>query len=202
MNRPATSNALAPRGRASFTLIELLVVTTILGVLVGVIGACIASGIRVWDTARKFNTIEADAIVALEMMERDLRNTFPYGRIRFHGDARSVTMPGIVQGPEEQGSGLGTVGYSVDRGAGALVRTAGLYGGGEGLAETVARNVRQLDLEYYRIDRPKGQPPQWQQQRGAATNLPDKVMVRLTLDTDSGPVELSRAVIVPLGGQE
>ena len=42
--------------------------------LIGTIGACLAAGIRVWDRARSFNVLENEAVMGLELMERDLRN--------------------------------------------------------------------------------------------------------------------------------
>ena len=55
-----STNAIGENRKSGLTLIELLVVIAILAVVGGIIAASLAGGIRVLDTARRFNRLEGD----------------------------------------------------------------------------------------------------------------------------------------------
>ena len=88
------------RSRKAFTLIELLVATSIVVVVAGVIGACLAGGIRTWDAARDFTVVEADALIDLEIMQRDLMNAIRFKGIGFKGSKTRMSFPALLDGDE------------------------------------------------------------------------------------------------------
>ena len=53
------------KSSSGFTLVELLVVCTILAIVISAIAACLAGGIRVWDSARSFHVGESDTMLAM-----------------------------------------------------------------------------------------------------------------------------------------
>jgi prepilin-type N-terminal cleavage/methylation domain-containing protein len=185
--------------RGAFTLIEVMVVLLILGVTIAVIGACLAAGIRVWDSARTFGAVESDALLAIEQIGRDLRNTFEFNDIPFEGDERAVAFPGIVRTGAEGASRLGRIRYALDTAEHRLIRETAVYDGRGNLEkerrEALAGGVRELALAYW-------QTPRDDSPAGTATNLPAAVDITMTLIT--GPEEpempLTRTVRLPTGG--
>ena len=68
--------------KKGFTLIELLVSTSILGIIGLTILATFGSGFQVYERVDNFGGAQAEILLALEEIERDLRNVLT-GRKRF-----------------------------------------------------------------------------------------------------------------------
>ena len=192
-----------------FTLIELLVVSAIVGVVVAVIAACLAGGLRVWDRTRTFAVMEADAVIALRIMERDLMNTFPFYGMRFDGGPTGLSFPGRVTvarpGPDgvervEEGTRIGGVRYWFDPQQGTLFRHASEYPQGEtaaGVAEALLSNLEGVGLQYgVRASQRRGGQA-WQDNWDSETNFPARVRIRLTFSRDESAVNITRTVLVP-----
>jgi prepilin-type N-terminal cleavage/methylation domain-containing protein len=190
--------------RHGFTLIELLVVTAILGVLIAAIAACLFGGIRVWETARRFNVVEADAALALRIFQKDLVNTFLFAGIPFKGQAGEVTFPCLsVQAGmrgELEGSGrIAAARYHLDEARG-LLRATQFYEAnnemGRPQEEKLLSGPLELRLQYYAF--PQGAESAagaWQETWDSATNLPGAVRVDLAF-ADGGRV--SRTIVLPI----
>lgn len=206
MNR--TRDADAPRGTGrrpaarGFTLLELLIVTAILGVVVATVGACIAAGIRVWEEARVFSALESRSLLGLEILERDLRNTFVFYGIPFSGEDRDLSFPGLMSVPSadaESGRDLpgvviGRVGYTLESAGGELVRTVSPYASLEGVdavQETVIEGVDRLSFTYVEGGE---RVRSW----SSSTNLPDRVDIRLFLEEGEDRLEIERTVLLPV----
>jgi prepilin-type N-terminal cleavage/methylation domain-containing protein len=197
---------------SAFSLIELLIVTAILGVVIGVLGACIAGGLRVWDTARAFQNAEAGAVLGLEVLERDLMNAVPLYAVPFNGNAAGIEMAGPMADAEGR-TRLGTIRYRYDRSAGRLLRAAWAFPGeppDENRGEALLTRLRGLDWEFCVVrersdetdptddeSAPAERIADWS---GEATNLPAAVRVRLTLDQDEPPLRLERTIVRAVGG--
>lgn len=122
--------------RSAFTLIELLIVSAILGVIVFVIGACIAAGVRVWDAARVFNDADSQALFGLAVMEKDVSSAFPFGPIPFKGDVEKISFVGLKTGKDADPFAVTTVQYSFDVRRKSLARREWPYpDGNEGQAD-------------------------------------------------------------------
>ena len=90
--------------RAGFTFVELLVAATMLAVLMVGLGAHLRGGIAVWRRASALADTLQRRRVALEMLERDLRNALVYDeRPDAYGD-----QPGLLPLPQ---FGAGTLAY-------------------------------------------------------------------------------------------
>ncbi|MBN1557400.1 MAG: prepilin-type N-terminal cleavage/methylation domain-containing protein [Lentisphaerae bacterium] len=164
----------------AFTLLELLIVVAILSVVIGVVAACLTSGMRVWEEARAFSLGEAEADLALIQFERDVRNMFPFYGIPFEGEAEAVTLSGRV-GREDSPDRPGGIRYRFDRAAGALLRETWPFpaAGPEPRPETLVDDVAQAALDYFVVPPGEGASEgQWMTQ---TTNMPRAVRLSLRL---------------------
>jgi len=188
-----------PHSLSAFTLIELLIVTAILAVVIGVIGACLAGGIRVWDSAQTFNTLERDAFVGLTLMEKDLMNALPIYAIGFDCQASSLKFPALLESDEVLE--VGTVEYSLDESVRALKRREEAYPQGEEQAERLVENVEIMELAYFRLVSVEGQTVEWREIDAGATNFPDKVEITLALADGDRTIAITKTVLMPVRGR-
>ena len=201
-----------------FTLIELLVVIAILAVVATAIGACLAAGIRAWDAARDFSSVETDALIDLEIMQRDIMNTFRYHDIKFLGSKVLVSFPCLVRArdPDDAGLGdeperagtkhIGTVRYSYNKEKLSLFRKTWRYPGSQADVEdpgsVVIGNLAGVTFEYYRLSPEPGQPGTWVGSWTEETNLPARVRIGLTFAGDARPAGITRTIIIPTAKRE
>lgn len=180
--------------RNAFTLIELLIVVSIMSIVIGVIGACLSGGIRVWDSARVFNDLEADAFIALNILEKDIRNSLSVYAVGFDGKESSVAFPAYID--SEDGRGIGRVNYEFDQVKHALLRVESSWQGRDGRSELLLENVKDLSFTYYQVS-----TSAWNSVGETVTNFPDKVGVKLLLGRGEREVEIERSVLLPLQGR-
>ena len=178
--------------QAGFTLIELLVVCAILAVVIAAIGACLAGGVRVWDTARRFHVGESEAILAMEHMSRDLGGTFVCPEITFHAERQEISFPGIVPGGDNKEGSLGTITYTFKQGQGTLTRESAVYPDGRVRSEVLLSNAQDLQC--------KAEPPQGVYGL-ANTGLPARVEIEIVILEYDQIMKLSRTVSMPAGGR-
>lgn len=108
------SNARRTQG---FTLVELLLVAAMLGAVGLTIVATFAGGLKIFNRMESYTAAKADVLLALEKMERDLRNTFPLKGMDFVGDAKRMTFPAVrkdLTGKAQAQGALGSVSYYRD----------------------------------------------------------------------------------------
>ena len=189
-----TSNVQHPM---AFTLIELLIVTAILGVVIGAIGACLAGGIRVWDSARTFNLLERDGSIGLAVMEKDLMNALPIHAIGFEGREDAVKFPALLTAGDDVQ--VGSVEYSFDEYDRALVRREWSYEGVEVRKERLMENVEDVAMTYFRP--PEGDEATWKERDAPATNFPGKVEVALSLADDERTFNFAKTILLPVREQ-
>lgn len=177
---------------AAFSLIELLVVTAIIGVVVAAIGACLAGGIRVWDSARTFNETEAETLVAFRLMRKDLANTFRFPGIPLTGDGEQLEMAGVQVSPPEPGADealtgrVGAIAYRWDRSGRTWLREWIPFAWDESdlrrtLTEVLVRDVRGVALQYAAAPEAGGGELRWAEAWSNPTNLPVAVQVELSV---------------------
>lgn len=189
--RPAVSVC---RRRCGFSLLELLVVVMIMAVAIAAVGASLAAGIRVWDVARHFGEAEAEALLAMEELARDLRSAVELDALPFAGQAQTVAFGGLIRRGDPPAARLGRIRYYRDAGENRLVRETTEWRGGTQF-EVEQREVRAgavLGLTFAYSDT-FGEPVE-----GLATNLPRRITVTLTLDPGEGQVPLElRQILRP-----
>jgi len=103
-----------------FTLIELMVAASIIGLIGLTILTTFGSGFYVYERVQSFGGVQADVLLSLEEMEKNLRNLFPSSTIGFEGDAQSIAFPTIVEtietvdAEEVVTSSVGKISYYLD----------------------------------------------------------------------------------------
>ena len=177
-----------------FTLIELLIVVSIMVIIVGVIGACLSGGIRVWDSARVFDDLESEAFIAMDIMEKDIRNSLSVYSIGFEGKQSSVRFPAYIT--SDKGRSIGSVTYEYDKSKHFLVRTEQLEKHDDLVVEMMLDNVNALEFRYYQMS-----DSVWQNMGETVTNFPDKVDVKLFLVNGEREVFIERKILLPLQGR-
>lgn len=86
------------RLRAGFTLVELMVVATLFSLIAFAMASSFVSGMRLWDRAQQRDAAQTDALLALEVMARELRQSVNVPLVTFQGTAHQVSFPALVQG--------------------------------------------------------------------------------------------------------
>jgi len=103
-----------------FTLIELMVAASILGMIGLAILTTFGSGFSVYERVQAFGGVQADALLALEEMERDIRNIFPFPSVAVEGEKDRFAFPAVVDTVSEEGGeavtrpSVGKVAYFLD----------------------------------------------------------------------------------------
>jgi len=165
------------------------VVTAILGLVIGVIAASLGGGIRTWDTARRFGRIEAQAAIALDVLERDLANAFHFHDVPFQGSTGTAAFPGRVEAGEAGGEPfwqIGTIRYRFDPEREALLRLAWTYPSSEppaGRSELLLSDVKNLAFSYRAGNGGSGTAA-WDDSWNSATNFPIAVRLELTFPAE------------------
>lgn len=177
-----------------FTLIELLIVVSIMAVIIGVIGACLSGGIRVWDSARAFNDLESDAAIAMDIMGKDIRNSLSVYRIGFKGNRDSISFPAYID--TDKGRSVGSVKYELDKYTHILSRIEKTWRDVDLSEERLLNNVKALDFTYYIVS-----TSVWQSAGESITNFPDKIDISLLLSKGEREVSVTRHVLMPVQGR-
>lgn len=192
-----------PEAASGFTLIELLVVGAILGVVATAIGLGLSAGLRVWENARAVQDEDGPTLLALSVLERDLRNSFPFYAVPFEGSPDSVSFPVrrvVSKAPKDtvlpEGGRIGRVSYRYDASRRALVRREEGFPAGPAREETLLNRVSQFRLRYARIeDAPIGA---WQETWMVASNSPPRVLVGLSRTSAAGTGRWERTILIPV----
>ena len=195
-----------------FTLIELLVAASILGLIGLAILTTFGSGFHVYERIQSYGGVQADVLLALEEMERDLRNIFPSSVIPFEGDDQSIRFPAViealqqVEGEETVVFSLGQMSYYVEstheEGAVLIQEQLGysraLSGmkAGEG-REHVLTSVKDLKFSYYAFDGEEGTYGWEDTWPAEKKSHPAGVRIELTFHDGSRDIQLVRTVVIP-----
>lgn len=202
------------RDTLAFTLIELLVVTAILGLLIAVIAACLNGGLKVWDEAKSFHTSEADAQIGLELLNKDLVNTFLFADIPFDGTEHRLSFPGfsgvgdatgVASGVTQKDPSewrIGFVNYVFNASRRELRRETGDYKTGTTDAENmrterVMTDVVEVSFRYRKGLQGSGAGA-WQTEWHSRTNLPLAVGITVKGGEGTRRFVLLRTVVIPV----
>lgn len=194
-----------------FTLIEVMISASILGVISLAVLTTFGSGLHVYERVQSYGGRQADVLIGLEEMERDLRNAIPFSAVKFTGDAQSIEFPIIVDSvvqAEEGGKLVPTVGkvsYSLKGGlkASVLMRGQSEYGQayskrsvGDG-QERVLADISGLHFSYYYFDKEteeSGWKDDWSTEE---ENIPVAVKVEVVYEGRGQEIQLARTVMIP-----
>jgi hypothetical protein len=187
------------RGRTGFSLIELLVTAVLTAAAAMAIVAAITGGLRVWERSRTLGAEQRDRLIALETLERDVRNALRFRPIPFEGAGRAVTLPGLLPAVDAEGQRyqrIGAVRYALDSRGQALTRKTWAYPLPEppGAGEVLMPRVLELRFDY--LDgRTAGQSwlPSWRD----PTNRPRAMRVVVVEGQGKNRVETQRTIVLP-----
>src|SRR3989338_4090918 len=84
-----------------FTLIEFMVAASILGFIGLAILTTFGSGCSVYERVQAYGGAQADALLALEELERDVRNIVPISTIPVEAEADRIAFPAVIETYEE-----------------------------------------------------------------------------------------------------
>jgi hypothetical protein len=148
---------------------------------------------------------ESESIIGLQIMERDLMNAVPFYAVSPSGGRTemsfaSIIVPGAEVAAAAKGDiaarRIGTVSYTFDAGARALLRTQAAYGGAAERAERIVSGLTDINMEYYRQEGGKGTGV-WQGSWSDPTNLPVAVSITLSFADREGGIKST--VVLPMG---
>ncbi len=187
-------------------MFEVLIVVAILGIVITVIGACLAAGMRVWDTVRQYSKSEPQLAMACVMMERDVINAFSFHAMVFSGTVDGVCVPAMVRGAEATSAAesgfdikhIGSVRYFWIKDRQTLGRKEWVYPVSEPpdtAAEIVAESVVRLQWRYAAAS---DAPGVWRDTWTDPSNMPQRVKMEAELSPGSGGYRMERTVVRPV----
>ena len=75
---------------------EMLVVATIFAVIGLAMASSFVSGMRLWGRAQHRDAVPTDALLALEVMARELRESVDFPKVQFEGHAHELSFPAVL----------------------------------------------------------------------------------------------------------
>lgn len=186
------------------TLLELLLATALVSVAALVVAQAFAAGFRVWHRASQLGGNYADAVIALESLQLEVRNTIPCRLTAFRGGTTWLEIPSLVTGSGTPAIGdqPGVIRYEFQGAGGTLDRivTPCVDTGvaGESRREALAAGVEGMALLY--ADRADGAQAtlSWVPMWVGRTNNPAAVKVVLSGKQGAERFELERTISLPV----
>lgn len=194
-----------------------MIAASILGLIGLAILTTFGSGFSVYERVQAFGGVQADALLALEELERDVRNIIPLATIPVEAEADRIAFPSIIETyKEEEGDVEATVHASVGKvayfleGQGfegkVLKKSTQDYSGALSAgtdstnAEETLVTVNNLAFRYYSYD-PEEQKYSWDGTwSDGGGSILKGVEVTLTYQDLNREVQLVRAVLIPASG--
>lgn len=192
------------RSRGGMTLLELLIATALAAVAALVVAQAFAAGVRVWSRANQLSGHYADAVLALEGLQQDLRNTLPSRQVSFRGGQTWIEIPALIPLAGRSGSGdqPGVIRYEYDATSQKLERlsTPHMVGGAAEVArrEDVAGGVKSVSFSYAGLSGGSGSALAWERGWEGRTNTPVAVKVMWRGQQGEAPFEFEQTVVLPV----
>ncbi len=186
---------------SAFSLIELIVVLLMMGTVGSVVIACFMGGVRAYERARDFGSGEADAALALDVMERDLKNAVMVPGLPFEGDLLKMRFATIATESEATSGdriSVAVVQYGERMGDG-IVRLVEIPGESPveiDVGDSLLSGNVAMRLAYYGSGDGRGEAG-WVESWQSESNLPRQVRVRLS-GGELATAVLERTIIVPV----
>lgn len=86
----------------AFTLIEMIIVAAIFSIIGVGVAASFVSGMEIWGRARNVGFRQSNALIALEMIAQELRQSVNISYVNFTGTETAMTFP-VVRGSSVMG---------------------------------------------------------------------------------------------------
>ena len=85
--------------QSAFSLMELLVVIAIMGLIVVVVLSTLRGGMRLYERLKAGSNQQREVLLAMEAMEKKIRNACPFAIIGFNGDECHLSFPFLLTIP-------------------------------------------------------------------------------------------------------
>ncbi len=169
----------AGRGGSGFTLIEVLVVTALFAIIGVSLFQSFSMGLKVWKRASRPNFSYRKAVLSLERMARELRQSRGYPNTTFQGDDEGLSFASVVYGKvynltyEYKQQGLWRH---------AKVLSAGWDAGQE---REAVPGIADMEFTYYGYDAPSSSYIFFDEWDGAVKGRPMAVRVVVDLEDET-----------------
>jgi len=180
-----------------FTLIELLITGSVMGIIALAIFSTLSMGLKAYHRLQYYGLVQADVLLSLEKMERDLRNARNLIDIQFVGENNKVSFAGGI-GPQG-GPDLGRISYYFDARDHAFIKkeedySSAVYEGSTGQRRFEAlASVKNLVFSFCSVN-----PETWQDSWPSGSGVPQAVRIKITFKGSHKDVEITRTVVMPL----
>lgn len=185
----------SPGRGAGFTLIELSIAAAIGVLVIAAVVTAFAGGLRVWERLRGGSSDLMDTAMAIEWLQRDLRNATGTRLASFEGRADELRMPVLVDVPGlvPGGRSLLEVTYAVRKETRTFERrlTALAPGGAAPGGDALIAGVESVRFAY------RGGGSGGQSSWSSVTNRPGAVDVAIRFGPDRGNLEIRRTIVIP-----
>ena len=85
--------------QSAFSLMELLVVIAIMGLIILVVLSTLRGGMRLYERLKAGSNQQLEVLLAMEAMEKRIRNACPFALIGFNGDEWHLSFPFLLTIP-------------------------------------------------------------------------------------------------------
>ncbi|MFH1856003.1 MAG: prepilin-type N-terminal cleavage/methylation domain-containing protein [Candidatus Omnitrophota bacterium] len=114
-----------------FTLLELLIAMSIAAVAAVTALTLFSKGIDIWQTARFKSPAKYNAVLFLEDVDKELKNSINFSEIEFEGETRQINFPAIVKQYKDEYTQVleivGWVKYSFDKDKKSIYKSKSAY---------------------------------------------------------------------------
>lgn len=197
-----------------FTLVELLIAASILGMIALAVLSAFATGFHAFERVQAFGGARAQVLLALEEMEKDLRNTFRLAQIPFEGGTQKAAFPAIVTDVDDEGNGVvspGRKSYYFDSQEKVLMVQEEDYvqahAESPAAAPVVLAPIENLKFQYYfyiktiKQDGKESIEYGWKDVWGQDDGMPRGVKIELAFKDGEEERTFTRTVFIPAGGE-
>jgi prepilin-type N-terminal cleavage/methylation domain-containing protein len=186
---------------SAFTLIELLLVSSIAAIMTLAIFSTFSIGIKAYERLQYSGLIQADVLLSLDKIEKDLHNTVNFSDIDFAGENKSVSFASLATSPvsSDETLSLGRISYYFDTKNKSLIREENVYTGIFSKTKVLAY-IEDLTFTYYYFNS-QTQQYIWVDSWQSVNGIPEAVRIKAIFKNENNKdVEITRTMVIPVSG--
>jgi type II secretory pathway pseudopilin PulG len=137
--------------KRGFTFVEVLLAASITALVGLTLYQALTNGIKLWQRSQRL-MVEQEIALFFDKLAVDLRNTYPFSQMPFHGYNEKLSFPTLVVHAGQNVPSLGRVEYGYDLNKRSLVRRFAPYGLAQteeySSSQTLATQLTHLKFRY------------------------------------------------------